>query len=285
MRTRQRSDSGRRPEGWPTYPQTRGLRSRVRAAEGNVQKETRVTNPSSSVAPDNLPGHMIKANDMLQPEDEQLLTQLGLKTDMVGNTNIYLQEINEFADIQMYGNLYDKGVLMSDPEYKYKQNVRMYLAPFADQITPGSVMPYSRQYEEPSDKAPCGNPACSYSYDEEAKAKGRKMIYITSFQAYGICTTIMSQLLNSEDEIFTSIDWVPVSKAAQLPVKLCEDFWWSFDIAHMKDGKYGFFVNTDRKHFRETDANYYREFEQRVRHLISLGNDIRKGCSSSQHQT
>lgn len=94
-----------------------------------------------------------------------MLKKLGLKTDMISGDYLYLKDINEFEDIQMYATVLE-GSKPSHTYDEYEKQIERYLLPFADLIAPGAVKPYCLQYDDISKNEKCHNSACSYNYNE-----------------------------------------------------------------------------------------------------------------------
>ncbi|CDR97420.1 hypothetical protein BBBOND_0313220 [Babesia bigemina] len=201
----------------------------------------------------------------LEEEDAYMCDKLGINHSCVKNDMIYLEHLNEFATLQELTNKLENSTEIPRTD-QIKDVGLCAVLPFANLVSPGFSNHYSTQYEAKPLASKCSNVACGTNYREVPAHSRAELIYVTPRQMYAIITTILGQLLHNDDEIFGDIDWKAVSIESHLPVSICKEFWWGFDITHIKDGYNGCFVRADKRHNFEAGGNYYSDLEVKAAH-------------------
>ncbi|GBE58568.1 PTS cellobiose-specific IIC component, putative [Babesia ovata] len=202
----------------------------------------------------------------LEEEDAYMCDKLGINHSWIKDDMIYLEHLNEFATLQELTNKLEHSTELPKKE-QVKDTGLCAVMPFANLISPGFSNHYSTQYEAKPFVSKCSNVACATNYKEVSRVMGNafgmyvdvclcewtdylpksaltllqvpahsraELIYVTPRQMYAIITTILGQVLRNSDEIFGEIDWKAVSIESHLPVSVCKEFWWGFDITHIK---------------------------------------------------
>ncbi|UKJ90009.2 hypothetical protein MACJ_003267 [Theileria orientalis] len=148
-----------------------------------------------------------------------------------------------------------------------------FLNPWVDMIMPSRSRPYVRKYSDKSQNKINYEVEQSDTTVTKKETGNKRLLYLTESQVFNILDSILEQIINTPKNVSVKIDWIKVSKAANLSQEVCKDFWWSFDKTHIKDKFGGCMFKPDWYHYYKVDEWYFVDLKNRVQHLLQLASD------------
>ncbi|UKK02996.2 hypothetical protein MACK_003098 [Theileria orientalis] len=148
-----------------------------------------------------------------------------------------------------------------------------FLNPWVDIIMPSRSRPYVGKYSDKSQNKINYEVERSDTTVTKKESSNKRLLYLTESQVFNILDNILEQIINTPKNVSVKIDWIKVSKAANLSQEVCKDFWWSFDKTHIKDKFGGCMFKPDWYHYYKVDEWYFVDLKNRVQHLLQLASD------------